>query len=47
MTLTLTLTLTPTLTLTKTLTRQPQGYNTIGEWSMDKRHYGQASYPEP
>ena len=22
----------------------PQGYNTIGEWSMDKRHYGQA-YP--
>ena len=23
---------------------RPQGYNTIGEWSMDKRHYGGA-YP--
>jgi len=25
---------------------RPQGYNTIGEWSMDKRHYG-GSYPPP
>jgi len=25
---------------------RPQGYNTIGEWSMDKRHYGGA-YPPP
>ena len=25
---------------------QPQGYNTIGEWSMDKRHYGQAYPPK-
>jgi hypothetical protein len=24
----------------------PQGYNTIGEWSLDKRHYGGA-YPPP
>ena len=25
---------------------RPQGFNTIGEWSMDKRHYGGA-YPPP
>merc|ERR1719460_2414886 len=23
-----------------------QGFNTIGEWSMDKRHYGQAYPPQ-
>lgn len=28
------------------LSGQPQGYNTIGEWSMDKRHYGQAYPPK-
>ena len=28
------------------LNGQPQGYNTIGEWSMDKRHYGQAYPPK-
>jgi len=28
------------------MTGQPQGYNTIGEWSMDKRHYGQAYPPK-
>mmetsp|Transcript_9607 Transcript_9607/g.26552 ORF Transcript_9607/g.26552 Transcript_9607/m.26552 type:complete len:233 (-) Transcript_9607:528-1226(-) len=27
-----------------TLSGRPQGFNTIGEWSMDKRHYGGA-YP--
>ena len=26
------------------LNGQPQGFNTIGEWSLDKRHYG-GSYP--
>jgi len=28
------------------LSGQPQGFNTIGEWSLDKRHYGGA-YPPP
>ena len=29
-----------------TLQGRPQGFNTIGEWSLDKRHYGGA-YPPP
>lgn len=29
-----------------TLAGRPQGFNTIGEWSLDKRHYGGA-YPPP
>ena len=29
-----------------TLKGRPQGFNTIGEWSLDKRHYGGA-YPPP
>ena len=28
-----------------TLQGRPQGFNTIGEWSLDKRHYGPAHPP--